>query len=142
MKVALTIWEGRISPVFDSARRIAIFEIADGKFSPLGEEILPEISYPAKANRLIHLQIETLICGAISRPLACLVEALGIRLIPFIAGFVEEVLNAYLTDSLLKKQYRMPGCYKNIQCHQKQSQCICPQCIKKRRDRHEDMYSG
>ena len=29
MKIALTVWDNRISPVFDVASRIAVYEIAD-----------------------------------------------------------------------------------------------------------------
>ncbi len=141
MKVALAIWNNRISPVFDSAHQIAIFTIQDGTAHPSGEALLEETLPQKKIARLLNLEIETLICGAISRPLACLIELSGIHLISFIAGPADEVLTAYLSDSLEKKKYQMPGCWNAENCPRHQRQCHCPHCRKKRKQKNEDMYS-
>jgi len=45
--------------------------------------------------RLTGLGVDTLICGAISRPLAYMVTTAGINLIAWISGQVEDVLQAF-----------------------------------------------
>lgn len=109
MKVALTVWENRVSPVADSARKLLIAEIENRsvqtrRFAPLTEE-----SLFFRAGKLADLGVEIFICGAISDFYAALVEGYGIRLIPFIRGEIEEVLRAYLDDSLSSPKFAMTG---------------------------------
>ena len=74
MKVALTVWENRISPVFDSANMLLVAEIEDDKILKRGYERLnPEL--PAYfINTMSRLGISTMICGAISRTPAGIIE--------------------------------------------------------------------
>ena len=51
-----------------------------------------------------------LVCGAISRPLAEKALAAGIKVIPFVAGDVEEVIEARLQGELPSSALAMPGC--------------------------------
>ena len=88
MKVALTVWENRISPVFDSARMILVVEVESGAvvsrhYEPFGSE---RSFY--RATKLSKLEVNVLICGAISQFYANMIEAYGIQVIPFIAGDV------------------------------------------------------
>ena len=110
MKVALTIWEKRISPLFDCAGMLLVVEIADRTeshryFVPFHYE-----SAFSRAANLSDLGIEVLICGAVSDLFANTIESYGIKIIPFIAGPVDEVIDAYLTDGLSDSRFRMPGC--------------------------------
>ena len=112
MKVAMTIWDGRISPVCDAARRLALVAMGDG--APSGgariEEPLPADQPLQLLARLRELDVETLICGAISRPLAELITNAGIRLIPFVAGGEGEILKAFVQGRLDEPEFQMPGC--------------------------------
>lgn len=63
-----------------------------------------------RAARLSDLNVKTLICGAVSQPLAHMIEGYGIRIIPFVRGEVDQVLHAYLKDILSTPNSRMPGC--------------------------------
>ena len=96
MKVALTVWNGRISPVFDVSRKVLILDVAHGAVTGQREEPLEGIDPVQKARKLVEWEVRKLICGAISRPLAGLFATYGIRTIPFIAGDAEEVIKAYL----------------------------------------------
>jgi len=118
MKVALATWNGRISPVFDVARQVLMLDVEDGQVMNRREETLPGTDLQVQATRLMVLAPQTLICGAISQPMADLLAATDIRVIPFTAGAVEEVLAAWLAGSLPNPALSMPGCCGRMRrCH-------------------------
>ena len=110
MKVVLTVWENRISPVADSARHLLIVDIENRTIRSKSNEHLDTESVFNYARRLVDLDVEIFICGAISNFFAGLVEGYGIRLIPFVCGEASEVLDAYLEDSLRSPKFIMAGC--------------------------------
>lgn len=110
MKVALTVWEDRISPLFDSSRTLLIAEIRGGGVRGRRLMGFDCDSAFSRAERLDELGVKVLICGGISRFFASLIEAHRIRIIPFAAGPVEEVIEAFLSGRLSRKRFRMPGC--------------------------------
>lgn len=110
MKMALTVWGDRISPVFDAARMLLVVEIKNTKIiSRCYETFYPEL--PTRlAVRLAEINVVVLICGAISEMPANILEANGIKLIPFITGDAHEVIDAYVKDSPFMPTFLMPGC--------------------------------
>jgi predicted Fe-Mo cluster-binding NifX family protein len=110
MRIAIPTWQGRVSPVFDTAQQLLIVEAADGVETGRHVEALRQEMAPQRAARIRELGIEVLICGAISWPLADMVAAAGVGLVPFINGECEQVLTAYLADRLPSPQFLMPGC--------------------------------
>lgn len=110
MKIALAVWEGRISPVFDVSRQVLILTIENESVAGSREEVIANEEPVYKASRLAEMNVQTLICGAVSRPLANMLAAYGIRTIPFTAGKVEDVIAAYLAGSLPNPEMSMPGC--------------------------------
>lgn len=114
MKVALPVWDGRISPVFDTARNLLVVDSDGSVEAGRAEEALTDGFAPRRAARLADLGVNVLICGAISRPLACMVAAYGIQIVPFVNGDADEVLSSYLSGRLAEPdfpaQFRMPGC--------------------------------
>ncbi|MBC2716332.1 MAG: hypothetical protein HF978_13565 [Desulfobacteraceae bacterium] len=110
MRVALTAWEDRISPVFDSAKTLLIAEIENREIvNRRYEAFIPEMS-SRLAGMLSGLGLDVLICGAISQIPAGIIETCGIRLIPFIGGNVEEVLVSYANGEEIVPVFSMPGC--------------------------------
>ena len=109
MRVAVPIWERRVSPVFDSALRVLIAEIKDKQV--ISRFIIPfKEGYPLRrASLLNRWEIDALICGGISSYLARLIVARGIKLIPGIRGDVDKVLEAYRQGDIPSTQYMMPG---------------------------------
>ncbi len=110
MNVALTVWENRISPLFDSTRMLLIVDIRKRNVIGKHLETFPYESPLSRAAKLADLDVNVLICGAISNLFANPIEIYGIRIIPFVAGTVDEVLDAYLTNTLSSSKFRMPGC--------------------------------
>lgn len=110
MKVALATWNGRISPVFDVARQVLLLDVNAGRATSRHEETLPGTDPQAQATRLAALGTQVLICGAISHPMAATLGTQGVRVIPFTAGTVDEVLAAWLAGALPNPALSMPGC--------------------------------
>ena len=110
MRMALPIWDGRISPVFDTARRLLVLEVEGAGALTRHEESLPEDMAAGRVSRLVGMGVGVLVCGAVSRPLAEMIAASGIRLIPFVSGDVEEVIQAFLAGKLPGPAFLMPGC--------------------------------
>ena len=73
MKIAIPVWQGRISPVFDSSRRILLLDVEAGRVLARSEAQIGGELPQERARRLSELGAEVLVCGAISRPLAELV---------------------------------------------------------------------
>lgn len=110
MRLAIANWNGRVSPVFDTAAQVLVVDVEEAREPCRREEALTE-SLPAwRVRRLLELGVEVLICGAVSRPLATLLAGAGIRVVPWIAGPVDAVLAAYLAGKLAHPQWTMPGC--------------------------------
>jgi predicted Fe-Mo cluster-binding NifX family protein len=110
MKIALPVWESRVSPVFDVAGRLLIVDVEDGLVSARDELPLATPDPSERVRRLSELGIEVLICGAISRFLEAELLASGLRTIPRVCGEVEDIIQAYLTGTLTQPAFQMPGC--------------------------------
>ena len=110
MKVAVATWNERISPVFDVARQVLMLEVQHNRVVARYEATLPGTEPQAQAARLAVLAPRILICGAISQLLAGLVAARRIKVVPFTAGAVEEVIAAWLAGALPNPALAMPGC--------------------------------
>ncbi|HOI17965.1 MAG TPA: NifB/NifX family molybdenum-iron cluster-binding protein [Geobacteraceae bacterium] len=109
-KAAFAYWNDRIAPVFDNARQIRIVEADNGCVVTELEDVLSEASLVHRATRLAQIDIDTLVCGAISRPLHEAIAAYGIRVISFVAGDLHEIIRAWMNGSLEGGDYAMPGC--------------------------------
>jgi len=110
MKIAITVWEDRISPVFDSAHTLLIAEIQKRKIISRRHMIFNPEETSRLADSLTKLNIGVLICGAISEIPSNIIIANGITLIPFIGGNVEQVLEAYASGIQIAPGFLMPGC--------------------------------
>ena len=109
MKVAVAVWKGRISPVFDVSRYIVVLDIEKGTILKRNEETFRDEDPVSKTYRLAMLGINLLICGAVSQNMAGMLAAHGIRTISFIAGDMEDVIAAYLAGNLPNPAMTMPG---------------------------------
>jgi predicted Fe-Mo cluster-binding NifX family protein len=119
MRLAIPVWNDRVSPVFDAASRLVLVDVEDGAERARREEALPESFLAQRAKRLAELGVTVLICGAISRPLAALLEASGINVLAWTAGPVNDVLQAYLAGGLPDARWMMPGCGGRGQRHRR-----------------------
>ncbi len=110
MRVAIATWNGRISPVFDVARQVLLVEFDAGRIAERRDEMLPGTDPASQADRLRELGVEFLICGAVSQPMAAMLAAKGVEIVPFTAGPVEQLLAAWMAGGLPAPTWCMPGC--------------------------------
>lgn len=111
MKIAVTVWGNRISPVFDSARTVLVAEVKDNKVVEKRYESIDWDAAPVPET-LKDMGVSVLICGAISRIPANGIISSGISLIPFVTGNAAQVLNMYLNNDPVPPSCFMPGCGK------------------------------
>ena len=112
MRIAIPIWDGKVSPVFDCASRLMVVDVRGRRKKKLVETSIKEADLSRRCNRLKGLGVELLICGAISSQLMNMLMAVGIKVIPWISGEAEQVVHAYMNGSLCDRQFIMPGCDK------------------------------
>ena len=110
MKAAFATWNNRIAPVFDSARHVHLVEVESGTIVQENLEALEDDLPSQRVIRLANLGVGTLVCGAVSRPLFELLTAYNIRVVPFIAGDLSEIIQAWLGGRLRQPVFAMPGC--------------------------------
>ena len=132
MKVAFSIWEDRISPLFDASQELIVVEMSDEKFFNWQYECFQTEVLIKRASRLCDLGVEVLICGAISEMFSAMIESYGIRLMPFIAGRAEDVMNAYINGTIHEPVFHMPGC--RCRCKRRNSRKCRGKNLKERRE--------
>lgn len=115
MKVAMTVWGNRISPVFDSAQTILLAEIEQGKVVDEKREFLPRLVASGLARMVTEKGIEALICGAISERPAQIIQQSGIHLLSFVGGNADDFLSTYASGGSIDS-FMMPGCDDQRQC--------------------------
>ena len=110
MKVGISVWDGRVSPVFDVARRLLVVQLGGGEGQSREDTEISEMFPAARVRRICELGVDVLICGAISGPLEGMLAASGVQVIPQICGAVDEVLAAFRSGKLTQATFLMPGC--------------------------------
>ena len=111
MKIAVTIWEDRISPVFDASRRLLIVDIENARIGERSFLVFDPEQPSGLAKTLANLGVEVLICGAVSQLPATIINAADIILMPFITGEVDRVLDTFARGESLEPTFLMPGCH-------------------------------
>lgn len=112
MKLAITVWNGRVAPLFDVAKHIMVVK-TEGFGKPIGPVMhvaLEHDEVKQKIAALVSLGVEAIICGAISREYEEALMDAGIEMDAFVAGDVSEVIDAWQRGRMRQRSYSMPGC--------------------------------
>jgi predicted Fe-Mo cluster-binding NifX family protein len=110
MKTAFSVWEQRIAPVFDTARQIHLVESTGTRITAEKAHAMTGDDVPQLIAWLSEQGVGTLVCGAVSRPLQEQLAAAGIKVVPFVAGDLRQVIQASFDGSLTGAAFAMPGC--------------------------------
>lgn len=93
MRIALTIFGGTISPLFDAAQRLLLVDIEQGEVHKRFETSIGELDPAERLWVLTHHKVNVLICGAISSFLHQAFHERGVQVYPWITGEWADVLD-------------------------------------------------
>ena len=110
MRIALPTWNGIVSPVLDVAGELLVVDCEENGERIRRDVALAGLDFCQRAELICTLDLDTLICGALSRPLEMVLSGAGISLITHVCGSVERILESYLAGSLNVQTFIMPGC--------------------------------
>lgn len=110
MRTAFSLWNERIAPVFDVARNLWIIDTEDGRVVGQSGRRFSSDEPVERALRLAGLQVEQLVCGAITKDAFEALTTRGIKVVAFVAGDLQLVMQASLSDRLHEGFLAMPGC--------------------------------
>ena len=108
MKVAITVWQDRISPVFDSSQWLQVHDI-NGDHVDVHREHIGGRSPFEKVERLKELGVDILLCGAVTRALHISLISAGMDVYPFVCGSADAVLKDLLKNRKIDRRFAMPG---------------------------------
>jgi predicted Fe-Mo cluster-binding NifX family protein len=124
MRIAIPIFGNRISPRFDFAPHLGLFDTEGKKVIASRDVCCDGWGDVERISRLKDLGINTLICGGLPDHLLGILTTYEIRVIPWIAGNADEALELFLQGRL------------------KQGMVICTERGRKRRCCGRDKTSG
>jgi len=109
MTIAVPVWDGRVAPVLDVARRLLVVEFGRGGEPERAELSITAVEPQERVSQIAGRKVSVLICGALSRVLESMLTAAGIEVVPYVCGPVEDVLQAYRDGRLQTEAFLMPG---------------------------------
>jgi predicted Fe-Mo cluster-binding NifX family protein len=109
MKIAISVWENKVSPVFDSAAHILIADTENN--TPIKQEIISveSLTIFQRIDLLKKLNIDLLICGGITQNTLENIIQKNIKISPFICGEASKILKAVLKGKNIVSLFSMPG---------------------------------
>jgi predicted Fe-Mo cluster-binding NifX family protein len=100
MKVAMAHWQDRISPVFDVADHLLLLDVEGRREIDRKSLRLTGRNPFERVKELSELGVNVLLCGAISLTLEKALIGAGIRVVGFLGGELQNVIQAFLEGSL------------------------------------------
>lgn len=112
MKVALLTAHSRISPFFASTSIWLKVKVTENECLICSTEHFQTSNEFDMINELLEQNIEMIVCGAIPYYLEKIAINQGCDIFSFIAGDIDDVINALHQKELDNPKFRMPGCQK------------------------------
>jgi len=111
VRIGIPILHGRVSPLLDTASRLLVLTCKDGRESSRQQLALEMQSPESLARTLTEMQLDLVICAAISMPLLRALQREKQAVRHHLCGEVEAILLALCHGQLGKPEFRMPGCH-------------------------------
>ena len=111
MKIAIPLFETRISPRFDCAPKalLVTVDIEGKKIIETREIILKNNGISETINDLKSSGVSTVICGGVSQQVHNMLIANGIKVIPWVTGDAQEALQLFFQGRLGPGAMLCPG---------------------------------
>jgi predicted Fe-Mo cluster-binding NifX family protein len=98
--IALPVFQERLSPLLDEARRFVVLTLNENAISERTVIDIDEQSAFIRIERLKEMGVTVLLCGAVSDVLARFILDREIKLYSWLNGTVEEVVAQYISGTL------------------------------------------
>ena len=98
--IAIPVFQDRISPLLDEARKFILFEVSDGEITQKIAVTLDLSTCLMRIARLKELGVMTIVSGAVSGRVSDIIIECGIRHYPWNNGDVNEVMEMYINNRL------------------------------------------
>ena len=110
MRIAIPLFEKRISPRFDYAPSVLLVSVANGGRIIERQEIpFQSHNYIERINQLKFSGVEVVICGGISNEMLNMLKGNNIEAIPWVTGDAQEALQLFLQGRLGPGAMLCPG---------------------------------
>lgn len=107
MRVCLATFGERMAALLENASELRFYEARNGEVISQGFSPMPMGGPRSVAEVLRTAGVDRLLCGAVSEQYAEYLSRAGIELGPWIAGDVQQVLDAWMSNQL--RNVAMPG---------------------------------
>jgi len=111
MRIVVPRWHNRVSPVLDAACTFAVYDTDTGNCDEPEVVTVRDCDALARIQLLSRLNIDVVICGAVSKPVELALLSSGMKVIANRCGEVDEIYHAFLHDGLDRQIFFMPGNY-------------------------------
>ena len=109
IRIAIPVFHKRVSPVLDNCTRLLIIDFDQGSEISRQEISLVKFSLVERFNLIKKMNVNVIICCAISEVMDYMIHGTDIQLICGIVGDVNQVLAAHLSNQLDDASFNMPG---------------------------------
>lgn len=110
MNIALATYKDRIASLFESSDRFIIFDSNKQEIQRPHTVLIRDNSASTLLHELKTHDARVVICGAISGCTSQMLEGQGIQVIPWVTGYINDVIEAYRNRHLTSPAFIMPGC--------------------------------
>lgn len=100
MKIAIPLFNSRVSPRFDCASKILVAKVDGRQVVDRETYSLINLNPIRRSSLLSDLGVNVIICGGISIFSQRLINANAIKIIPMVQGEIEEVLDLFIKGNL------------------------------------------
>ncbi|HMK49732.1 MAG TPA: NifB/NifX family molybdenum-iron cluster-binding protein [Thermodesulfovibrionales bacterium] len=100
VRVAMPVFENRISPRFDCAPTLVLCDVAGQRVTDRKEIFCEGWSDIERISKLKEMKVDTLICGGLPSHLQGILKNNGVNIIPWVAGNSDEIMKTFLQGKL------------------------------------------
>ena len=115
MRVAIPVWDDRISPVLDVAQQVLFVDLEQGKVQNRNTVYLGNKNLTERAEIFKQNEVTEVLCGAISEFFFKVLDNQDINVLPWVTGTVDDILDALASGHIDDSCFRMPGCRRRNQ---------------------------
>lgn len=134
--IALPVFNDRLSPLLDEARKFIVMTLNDGTISERTVIEINEQSAFIRIERLKEIGVTVLLCGALSDVLARFILDREIQLYSWLNGTIDEVVEQYINGTLPNKCMRYVTKTRTCMRHRRGWK------LHQRRNHYEDSNTG